>query len=72
MLIIALLNSVKTHFKNAHLRRTFQHLNDDTLKDIGLYRIHGNIYPIAGKCVSTGSIKKKGTKEKPTPQGSDG
>lgn len=67
MLFIAFLNGIKNHFAQARIRRQFQYLDNHSLKDIGFYREHGEILPLAGK-----EIEHEKERKKPLPQRSDG
>lgn len=63
MLFISLLNNLKDYFAKAHLRKQFRNLDNHTLKDIGFYRDHGEIFPLAGKEMA--SKEKDGSPPKP-------
>lgn len=71
MLFIAFLNAVKSHFEKKRLRNQFKYHNDHSLKDIGFYRDHGEIFPLAGKQIKNTENEDDLVKS-PTPQRSDG
>lgn len=49
MSIIALFNAAKDYLHRRHTDRTFRHLDDHYLRDIGFYREEGHIRPLSGK-----------------------
>lgn len=71
MSIIALFNLAKEYLVARHTNRTFRHLDDHYLKDLGFYRDNGQIRPLAGSQYDQNLLTPK-AQIPPGEHGSDG